>query len=60
MTQLRQYRKLADEAERLGVSAATLRNWARSGKITLYRHERTTRVDPAELDNLLAQGGATA
>lgn len=52
-TPLRQYRSLKDEAARLGVTTHTIRKWAKAGKITLYNHERTTRVDPAELDALM-------
>lgn len=54
MPELRQYRSLKDEAERLGVTTATLHAWAKAGHIRIYQHERTARVDPRELDALMA------
>lgn len=54
MSDLRQYRSLKDEAERLGVTTATLHAWAKAGHIRIYQHERTARVDPRELDALMA------
>lgn len=53
MSDLRQYRSLKDEAERLGVTTATLHKWAKAGDIRIYQHERTARVDPRELDALM-------
>ena len=38
MTKLRDYLRIADAAEYLGVSPNTLRNWERAGKIAAHRH----------------------
>jgi MerR family copper efflux transcriptional regulator len=35
---LRDYLRVKDAAEQLGVSPSTLRNWERAGKITAYRN----------------------
>ena len=38
MKNLRDYLRIKQAAEFIGVSESTLRNWERSGKITTYRH----------------------
>lgn len=46
----RKYVSLADAAEYLGVSVATIRRMISAGEITGYRvHKRTLRVDMAEV-----------
>lgn len=37
-TRLRDYLTIAEAATLLGVSASTLRNWDRSGKLRAHRH----------------------
>ena len=38
VTKLRDFLRIADAAEYLGVSPNTLRNWERAGKIAAHRH----------------------
>ena len=38
MVKLRDYLRISDAADYLGVSPNTLRNWERAGKIVAYRH----------------------
>ena len=38
MTKLRDYLRIRDAAEFLGVSQATLRNWGRDGRIATHRN----------------------
>ena len=38
MTKLREFLRISDAAEYLGVSPNTLRNWERAGKIAAHRH----------------------
>jgi excisionase family DNA binding protein len=35
---LRDYLRISDAAEYLGVSTSTLRNWEKAGKVVAYRH----------------------
>jgi excisionase family DNA binding protein len=35
---LRDYLRISDAAEHLGVSPNTLRNWEKAGKVVAYRH----------------------
>ena len=54
---LRQYLQVADAAEVLGVSASTLRNWDRQGKLKATRHpmNRYRLYDRAQLLALLEE-----
>ena len=38
MDKLRDYLRISDAAEYLGVSTSTLRNWEKAGKVVAYRH----------------------
>lgn len=38
MTKLRDFLRISEAADYLGVSANTLRNWERAGKIVAHRH----------------------
>lgn len=38
VVKLRDYLRISDAADYLGVSANTLRNWERAGKIVAHRH----------------------
>jgi DNA (cytosine-5)-methyltransferase 1 len=38
VTKLRDFLRVSDAAEYLGVSPNTLRNWERAGKVVAYRH----------------------
>ena len=38
MTKLRDYLRISEAADYLGVSPNTLRNWERAGKIAAHRH----------------------
>ncbi len=38
MVKLRDYPRISDAADYLGVSPNTLRNWERTGKIVAHRH----------------------
>jgi excisionase family DNA binding protein len=38
VTKLRDFLRISDAAEYLGVSPNTLRNWERAGKIVAHRH----------------------
>ena len=55
MTKLRDFLRISDAADYLGVSPNTLRNWERAGKIVAHRHPvngyRLFRQE--ELDSLL-------
>ena len=57
MDKLRDYLRISDAAEHLGVSPNTLRNWEKAGKVVAYRHPvngyRLFR--PEDLDALLQQ-----
>jgi excisionase family DNA binding protein len=55
VTKLRDFLRISDAADYLGVSSNTLRNWERAGKIAAHRHPvngyRLFRQE--ELDSLL-------
>ena len=57
VTKLRDYLLIADAAEYLGVSANTLRNWEKAGKIASHRHpvNRYRLFRSEDLDLLLKQ-----
>lgn len=49
------YLSVPDVAEELGVSVRTVRRWIAAGRLPILRPSpRCIRVDPAELDRLLA------
>jgi excisionase family DNA binding protein len=60
MENLRDFLKISEAAEYLGVSPNTLRNWGNAGKITAYRHPVNgyRLFKRAELDALLSQAQA--
>lgn len=47
-----------EAAQRAGVTAATIREWVRTGKLAGYRAGRLVRIKVSELDLFLASGGA--
>ena len=55
MEKLRDYLRIAEAAEYLGVSPNTLRNWENAGKLVAYRHplNKYRLFKKAELDALL-------
>ena len=62
MDKLKDFLRISEAAEYLGVSSKTLRNWENTGKITAHRHPvngyRLFRQQ--ELDELLRQVQQTA
>ena len=52
MTKLRDFLRISDAADYLGVSPNTLRNWERAGKIVAHRHpvNRYRLFKPEDLD----------
>ena len=57
MTKLRDYLRISEAADYLGVSPNTLRNWERAGKIAAHRHpvNRYRLFRQQDLDRLLRQ-----
>ena len=57
MTKLKDYLRIAEAAEYLGVSASSLRNWENAGKIVAHRHPMNSYrlFKKEELDALLKQ-----
>jgi excisionase family DNA binding protein len=57
VTKLRDYLRISEAAEYLGVSPNTLRNWERAGKVVAHRHpvNRYRLFRQQDLDNLLHQ-----
>ena len=57
MTKLRDYLRISEAADYLGVSPNTLRNWERAGKIAAHRHpmNRYRLFRRQDLDSLLRQ-----
>ena len=57
MENLRDFLRISEAAEYLGVSPNTLRNWENAGKIAAHRHpvNRYRLFRRAELDALLSQ-----
>lgn len=57
MENLRDFLRISEAAEYLGVSPNTLRNWERAGKIVAHRHpvNRYRLFKKGELDILLRQ-----
>ena len=57
MTKLRDYLRISEAADYLGVSPNTLRNWERAGKIAAHRHpvNRYRLFQQQDLDSLLRQ-----
>ena len=57
MEKLRDYLRIADAAEYLGVSPNTLRNWENAGKLVARRHpvNQYRLFRRADLDSLLRQ-----
>jgi len=57
VTKLRDYLRISEAADYLGVSPNTLRNWERAGKITAHRHpmNRYRLFRRQDLDSLLRQ-----
>ena len=57
MENLRDFLRISEAAEYLGVSPNTLRNWERAGKIIAHRHplNRYRLFKKEELDALLRQ-----
>ena len=55
MVKLRDFLRIGEAAEYLGVSAETLRNWDRAGKIAVHRHplNRYRLFKREELDKIL-------
>ena len=55
MTKLRDYLRISEAADHLGVSPNTLRNWERAGKIVAHRHpvNRYRLFKRADLDAVL-------
>ncbi len=62
MTKLRDYLRISEAADYLGVSSNTLRNWDRTGKILAHRHpvNRYRLFRLQDLDSLLSQVERTA
>ena len=60
MAKLRDYLRISEAAEYLGVSPNTLRNWERAGKIVAHRHpvNRYRLFRQQDLDRPAAPGGA--
>ena len=57
MDKLKDFLRISDAAEYLGVSTNTLRNWEHAGKIAAYRHPLNSYrlFKQEELDALLGQ-----
>jgi len=57
VTKLRDYLRISEAADYLGVSPNTLRNWERAGKIAAHRHpmNRYRLFRQQDLDSLLRQ-----
>jgi MerR family copper efflux transcriptional regulator len=57
VTKLRDFLRISEAAEHLGVSPNTLRNWERAGKVTAHRHpvNRYRLFRREDLDALLRQ-----
>lgn len=57
MEKLRDYLRIAEAAEYLGVSPNTLRNWENAGKLTAHRHpvNQYRLFQRNELEKLLKQ-----
>ena len=57
MAKLREYLRISEAADYLGVSPNTLRNWERAGKIVAHRHpvNRYRLFRQQDLDTLLNQ-----
>jgi excisionase family DNA binding protein len=57
VTKLRDFLRISDAAEYLGVSPNTLRNWERAGKIVAHRHpvNRYRLFKREDLDAVLRQ-----
>ncbi|WP_145277217.1 MerR family transcriptional regulator [Planctomycetes bacterium SV_7m_r] len=57
MDKLKDFLRISEAAEYLGVSSKTLRNWENAGKIDAYRHPVNgyRLFKPEELDALLAK-----
>jgi len=57
VTKLRDYLRISEAADYLGVSPNTLRNWERAGKIAAHRHpmNRYRLFRRQDLDSLLRQ-----
>lgn len=57
MDKLRDYLRISEAAEYLGVSSNTLRNWEKAGKIVAHRHpiNKYRLFKREELDELLRQ-----
>ena len=57
VTRLRDYLRISEAADYLGVSPNTLRNWERAGKIAAHRHpmNRYRLFRRQDLDSLLRQ-----
>ena len=62
MAKLRDFLRISEAAEYLGVSPNTLRNWERAGKIVAHRHpvNRYRLFRQQDLDALLSQVERTA
>ena len=62
MIKLRDFLRISEAAEYLGVSPNTLRNWERAGKIVAHRHpvNRYRLFKREELDALLRQADQPA
>ncbi len=57
MAKLREYLKISEAAEYLGVAPNTLRNWEKAGKIVTHRHpvNRYRLFRQQDLDSMLGQ-----
>jgi MerR family transcriptional regulator, copper efflux regulator len=62
VAKLRDFLRISEAAEYLGVSPNTLRNWERAGKILAHRHpvNRYRLFRQQDLDSLLSQVDRTA
>ena len=62
MAKLRDFLRISEAAEYLGVSPNTLRNWEKTGKILAQRHpvNRYRLFRQQDLDSLLGQVDRTA
>jgi excisionase family DNA binding protein len=62
VTKLGDFLRISEAAEYLGVSANTLRNWERAGKIVAYRHpvNRYRLFKQEELDAVLRRAERSA
>ena len=57
MDSFKDYRKIKEAAELLGVTPATLRNWDRAGKLPVHRHpiNRYRLFKKSDLEKILEQ-----